>query len=115
MRRAVLIGVVAATLSVSLAACGGVRRNARVSGVVRLCGGPAPGRCFTESVRVSVTGPGDHVVARAHPSNGRFSFDLAPGIYTVSAQASGYLIGMVSIRALAGRTTNADITNNDVS
>lgn len=117
MRRAALPGVATAVLAVSLAACGGARHDARVSGEVKLCGAPAPApdKCFTEPVRIFVTGRNGHVVARSHPSNGRFSFDLAPDAYTVSAEARGHAVGSVSIRAVAGRTTDANITNDNVA
>jgi hypothetical protein len=55
-----------------------------------------------------------HVVARAHPSDGRFSFGLAPGSYTVVAGANGYVVGRVSVRAVGGRASHANITNHNV-
>lgn len=114
MRRAIL--GVASVIAVATAGCGGVSvaQNARVAGVVKLCGGPPPGQCFTERVRIYVLNASQRVVARSRSVDARFSFDLAPGAYTVSADASGYLIGRVSVHALARRTTRANITNTDV-
>jgi hypothetical protein len=114
MRRTVLLAV-ATAVAVGAAGCGGgsVARNARVTGIVKLCGGPV-NKCFTEPMRVAVIGTNQGVVAHSHPLNGRFSFELAPGVYTVSATASGYVIGTVSVRAVAGRTTLANMTNGNV-
>jgi hypothetical protein len=117
MRRAVLLGLGSAVaVAVGTVGCGGgsVTKNARVAGVVKLCGGPAPGRCFTEPVRISILNTSQRLVARSRPTNARFSFDLAPGAYTVSAEASGHMIGSVSVHAVAGRTTLANITNTSV-
>ena len=55
------------------------------------------------------------VVARSHPKNGRFSFDLAPGGYVVSAEASGYVLGTATVDAVAGETARANITNGNVT
>jgi hypothetical protein len=114
MRRALLLAF-ATAVAVAAAGCGGesALHNARLSGLVKLCGGPA-NKCFTEPMRVSIIGTNHRVVADSHPLNGRFSFELASGMYTVSAAAGGFVIGTVSARAVKGRTTYANITNGNV-
>jgi hypothetical protein len=87
--------------------------TARITGIVKLCGGLS-NKCFTEPARITVLDANHREVARSHPLDGRFSFALAPGRYTVSAKADGYVIGTVSVSAAAGDTTHANITNNDV-
>lgn len=112
MTRAVVLGV---TVAVGVAGCGGntVAHSARVSGVVKLCGGVG-NKCYAEPARVSVLGANNKVVAGAHTLNGRFSFGLQPGIYKVSASVSGHLIATVSVNAVAGRTTRANIIKRNV-
>lgn len=84
-----------------------------MSGVVKLCGGPR-NQCYAESARVTVLGTNHKVVARSHPLNGRFSFALKPGAYTVSATSSGIRVGTVNVHADAGQTTRANITRKNV-
>ena len=117
MRGTVLLGVAMALFAVSVAACGGQSRDAVIAGVVKLCGGGErplgrPVKCFIPTqVRVSVAAANGTVVARSRPANGRFSFSLAPGVYFVSAESRGILIGgKVAIHAVAGRTTRLIIT-----
>jgi hypothetical protein len=116
VRRLLLLAVGAALAVVGVAGCGGtsVRHDARVSGSVKLCGGPAPGRCFTEQVHVAVLDADKHVVASSNPSHGRFSFSLASGAYTVLATNGGQTVGKTSVRAVAGQTRHANITDNNV-
>jgi hypothetical protein len=79
-------------------------RTARISGSIRLCGGPAPGRCFASTVGGCTPGEGcatsDRVVAidaagrqaaaqRLRRGNGRFSLHVAPGRYVVELLADG--------------------------
>jgi hypothetical protein len=118
--RFVLVSAVASMLALGVSGCGSdaAARNAKVVGLVRLCGGPGPG-CFTEAVQLSVeTDPGRKVVVREHlsrRSRGHFSFDLRPGVYTVSATNGGQAVGTTTVRATANRTARADITDGDVS
>ncbi len=95
---------------------GGVRRpGAQRSGLRRRQALWNPGQpMLYRAFRVTVTGPTAHVVARSHSPNGRFSFDLVPGVYTVSADVKGHVIGKVSVHAAASQTTNANITNRNV-
>jgi hypothetical protein len=88
----------------------GVQRcvgDARLAGRVRLCGGPRNG-CFTEKTWVFVTDH-DHLVAASIIRDGRFSFDLEPGRYTVRARAGGGLLGQRSVDAVADKTIRVSI------
>ena len=115
-----VLASVASLLALSVASCGSraVTRDARVLGVVKLCGGPNPG-CFTEAVQVSVeTNQGHKVVVREHLSrgaHGHFSFELRPGVYSVSATNGGLSVGTVTVHASASQTVRANITDGDVS
>jgi hypothetical protein len=81
--------------------------DAHVGGRVRLCGGPRNG-CFTEKTWVFVTDH-DHLVAASVIRNGRFSFDLEPGRYTLRARGGGGLLGQRSVDAVAHKTVHVSI------
>jgi hypothetical protein len=106
MRRLVAVAVVA----LSVAACGSSShqtRDARLTGHVRLCGGPR-NECFSEKTWVFVTDHGQ-LVATSVIRNGRFSFALNPGRYTVRARGGGGLLGQRSVDAMAHKTTRVSI------
>jgi hypothetical protein len=68
--------------------------DARVSGVIRVCGGPAvtrraPPRCFSQDATVAVLDAQGQVVAARKTSHARFSFSLPPGTYTLLARTAG--------------------------
>ncbi|HEY1775743.1 MAG TPA: hypothetical protein VGG41_06245 [Solirubrobacteraceae bacterium] len=88
MRRVVVTISCAAFLLLTFAAAGGARNvvRGRVTGLVRLCGGPAPGRCFSNQATVSVVTSRHVVVAKQQTRDGRFSFALVPGGYTLVAR-----------------------------
>jgi hypothetical protein len=115
MGRAVVLAV-ASALAVATGGCGhdAVARQGHLTGVVKLCGGAAPGRCFTEPAHIAVVGTDNRVAARSHSLHGRFFFDLVPGIYTVSAKANGYVIRTASVDVVAGKTAHVNITNRHV-
>lgn len=99
-----------AVVALGVAACGGSRHptgDARVTGRVRLCGGPR-NQCFTEKTWVFVTHHGQ-LVAASVIRDGRFSFDLKPGRYTVRARGGGGLLGQRSVDAVAHKTTRVSI------
>jgi hypothetical protein len=83
-------------------------RNARVVGAIRLCGGPAPGRCFSQDGFVSVLDSQHHLVSSQHTRHARFSFNLAPGAYTLEAKTGG-TARRVTVLAQAHKTTKANI------
>jgi hypothetical protein len=85
-----------------------LHRDARVVGVIRLCGGPAPGRCFSQDGTVSVIDSKGHLVASQQTKKGAFSFLLAPARYILQASTGGTR-GRTSIVARAHRTTTARI------
>lgn len=107
MRR--LVAVV--LLGLCLGACGTSRvaSDARVAGVVKLCGGPA-NHCFTEKISVFVANARRGVVASAIRTNGRFSFAVPPGQYTVTARDG--VLGRRSVNAVAHKTTRVNIIIN---
>ena len=89
-RTAVLVGSVAVLL-LAVVATGRATGTARgrVTGLIRLCGGPAPGRCFSQNGEVSVVAAGELVVAKQETRDARFSFLLVPGKYTLVATTGG--------------------------
>ena len=111
MRRPVSCLVVASVLVLGLAGCGktAIRRDARITGTVHLCGGPVAGRCFMPPVRISVLGPDQHLIATQAAADLRFSFSLLPGTYTLVAKADGDVIEAVVVNAVAGDTRRTDI------
>jgi hypothetical protein len=100
-----------------------VRANATIRGYVRLCGGPAPGRCRIGTIgtcgpgpncvttdRVTVTDATGTRVAQAALHKARYSVTVPAGRYTVSLLAdgrnvNGRVTAMRTITARAGRTT----------
>jgi hypothetical protein len=83
--------------------------DARVVGVIRLCGGPAPGGCFNQNGVVSVLNSEHQVVASEHTTHaGAFAFELAPGAYTLQASTGG-THGRNTVVAHAHKTTTANV------
>jgi len=87
MRRLVLSSVCAVALLAC--ACASAARDGRVSGSIRLCGGPAPSRCFDQDGTVSVLGRHDRLLATQRTAHSRFSFTLPAGSYTLLARTGG--------------------------
>ncbi|MGA2470618.1 MAG: hypothetical protein ABSG64_08010 [Solirubrobacteraceae bacterium] len=87
MKRLTVIVTCAALLGAACAASA-APRDAHLTGLLRLCGGPAPGRCYTENGTVEVLDAQHRVVASQHTQGGRFSFLLAPGSYTLTTRMS---------------------------
>jgi hypothetical protein len=86
------------------------RRNATIAGYVRLCGGPAPGRCWTSTIgscaphqgcittdRVTIVDGNDDQVAEAKLHHARFGLKVPAGRYTVKLLSDG--------RTVHGRVT----------
>jgi len=65
------------------------RGDARVSGLVRLCGGPAPARCFSQDATIAALDAQGQVVSTGRTSEARFSLSLPPGSYTLVASTGG--------------------------
>jgi hypothetical protein len=85
-----------------------VSGEAKPPGVIRLCGGPSPGGCFTQEGTVTVLDAKGHLVASERTRHARFSFLLQPGNYTLQASTGGTR-GRTSVLARAHRTTTARI------
>jgi hypothetical protein len=94
-----------AELSTLTAAASG---DARVTGLVRLCGGPAPSRCATQNETVTALDGAGEVVAAVATTHARFSFSLPPGTYTLLV-TTGLARGRRTVVLTAGRTTHANI------
>ncbi len=106
---ACLCGALAAVGSVaSLASASpSVAHDARVVGKVRLCGGPAPGHCFSQSA--TVTAYAHHQsIAQQQTHHGRFRFQLLPGPYLLVA-TSGGAQGQQKVYARKNQTTHTRI------
>jgi hypothetical protein len=90
IRRAAFFVGVLAVLVLTAAAAGRATSTTRgrVTGLIQLCGGPAPSRCFSQNGTVSVL-VRDVVVAKQKTQHSRFSFLLAPGNYTLVATTGG--------------------------
>jgi hypothetical protein len=104
MRR--LVALVLLGLCVGACGTSRVAGDARVAGVVKLCGGPT-NQCFTEKISVFVANAHRSVVASAVRTNGRFSFAVPPGRYTVTARDG--VLGRRSVNAVAHKTTRVSI------
>jgi hypothetical protein len=83
-------------------------RTAKVLGVIRLCGGPAPSRCFHQNGLVSAIGTSGRVVASERTRHASFSFALAPGRYTLVATTGGAL-GQRQITLAAHETLHVNV------
>ncbi len=66
-----------------------VSGDARVAGLIRLCGGPAPSRCASEDGTVTVLDSQGQVVAATGTRDARFALSLPPGTYSLVAVAGG--------------------------
>ena len=67
-----------------LAGCGGTTSEARITGVVKVCGAPLLGEkysCTRQTGSVLVLGPAGQRVAYERLSHGRYSFKLPAGTY----------------------------------
>ena len=89
-------------------------REARVTGLIRLCGGPIgvngrPRPCSHQNGTVTVLGPYGHAVTAERTRDGRFSFSLPPGTYTPLARTGGTR-GRRTVRLRPGLTLRANIT-----
>jgi len=90
MRRIAVVPVSAAVLLAVVAPGGATTApRGRVTGLIRLCGGPPPGRCFLQDGTAYVLGARHRVVARQETRHARFSFLLLPGEYTLVAKTGG--------------------------
>jgi hypothetical protein len=81
-----------------------------IEGHLRLCGGPAPSRCFVENYqggdRVVVSRPGGSWIAMAQIRRGRFRLEVAsPGSYTVALYTGNKLVKKQVAELAAGKTT----------
>jgi hypothetical protein len=87
--------------------------DALILGKLVHCGGAFPGRCVPDENRVIVSAfnAEHHLVAREWVTDGRFSFLLRPGHFTVRAQDQGVPPPIVTrhVRAKAHRTTRTTI------
>jgi hypothetical protein len=110
---------------VPAAQAGGLARDAIVRGYVRLCGGPAPGRCFIEGIgfcqaptgcitsdRVAVIDVHHRRVAEAKLRHGRFGLRVRPGTYVIELlgdgpRVRGRVLQSKSVTARARQTTLA--------
>lgn len=108
MRRTVVALSILTALSLTSAAASSPARTARVTGLIRLCGGPAPGRCFTQDGIVSVLNSQHKVIASEHTKHAAFAFELAPGTYTLQATTGGTR-GQKTVTARAHTTTKANV------
>jgi hypothetical protein len=82
--------------------------DGRVMGSIRLCGGPAPGRCFDQDGTVVVFNSRHRIAATQRTRRTRFSFALPPGNYTLRA-TTGDTRGQRSVAIKAHRTLHANV------
>jgi hypothetical protein len=114
MRRvAVMAGCVAALLFIAAAGRATTTPYGRVIGLIRLCGGPPPGRCFSRDGTAYLLS-GHRVLATQKTRHARFSFVAEPGDYTLTA-TSGGLHGRRPIDVSAGRVVHANIVFGGIS
>jgi hypothetical protein len=97
-------------------------RNATITGYVRLCGGPAPGRCWKGSIgscspgqgcvttdRIAVIDDTGATVARARLRHGRFTVRVPAGRYRVELLSDGRhvhgrIVATRAVTAVGGQT-----------
>jgi hypothetical protein len=85
-------------------------RDARLIGLLRLCGGPPPGRCSDDNGNnIFLINSHRHVVASQRAHHGRFSFLVVPGSYTISINFGGFNVRR-SVTLAAHQTRHVDIT-----
>jgi hypothetical protein len=110
MKRTVLLATLMCTLLVSAASgqASMPARDGRVVGVIRLCGGPAPGRCFTQDGVVLALNDQHQIVVSHHTQHAAFSFELPAGIYTLEAKTGGTR-GKQTVLIRRGKTTTANV------
>lgn len=119
----VACGFLTAVAGLSVAAAP-AHRSAMVTGLVEACGGPAPGRCYKETVgfcsapdgcvsthRVAAVNWSGRRVAVQRLRHGRFKFRLPPGRYTIQLLGDGRKVhGRVmqskKVTARAGRAAH---------
>lgn len=90
MRSIAVIAASAALLLGLVAASGApTAPRGRVTGLIRLCGGPAPGRCWSQDGTAYVLGARQRIVGTQQTRQARFSFLLPPGQYTLVAKTGG--------------------------
>jgi hypothetical protein len=105
---ALLMIVTASWLTLTVAGHAAPQRNAHIVGGIRLCGGPAPGRCFFQG-GVVLLYRGSHLLATQHTNRqAQFSFTVSPGRYTLEARTGG-VARKQTFLAHAHRTTHANI------
>lgn len=132
--------IAAAVLGLSAGGCGGSSesRDARVAGTVQICGGTptnlhgiegggvlAPGPpsdaqrlcrgqegklAYEARVRISIKGRNGRAVASSYYRDGKFSFDVAPGSYTVIARFN-MNVTSARVKAVAGHTSQIRLTD----
>src|ERR1700734_2823416 len=110
MRRTVLLATLTGALLVCAASvqASTPARDGRVVGVIRLCGGPAPGRCFTQDGTVTATNSKGQLVATDQTKHAAFSFNLRPGSYTLEARTGGTRRKQ-TVLVQRGKTTTANV------
>ncbi len=82
--------------------------SAHVTGLVRLCGGPAPSHCFSQNGAVGVLDTAGEVVATQATTRASFSPSLPPGTYSLVATTGG-ATGQQTVTLSAGHTVYANI------
>jgi hypothetical protein len=84
VKRSAVIAILICALG-SAGAASAAPRDARLTGLLRLCGGPPGVPCRNDTGNmISVLNSNRRVVARQRAHDGRFSFLLEPGSYTLS-------------------------------
>lgn len=108
---AAVVGAVAvAAIVPGTAGASGTARDARVTGVVKVCGRPAPGRCSAQRGAISVMNAAGRVVATHKLAKGRYSFVLVPGRYTLLVKSPlGSTVATRPVTAKIHRTTRENI------
>lgn len=108
----VLVGALFWAIAPAQAAHGGGVRNARITGKVLRCGGPArgPKRCFAANrAVVSVFDSRDQLVARERVADAHFSFRVRRGHYTLSATEPGHATVSRCVTAKAHQTIHTKL------
>jgi hypothetical protein len=116
MRRGLALGM--AVIALGAARCGGMAdratstngmQNGRITGTLRMIGGPAPGRRLLTHTRFRVNSPGNAVASPTTDAKGRFDLVLPAGRYRLTLRNGSELLPR-HVGVTPGQTSRLHVT-----